>query len=554
MKHYYLTLFLLLPIILFAQQPEYPKKVFVDTTGRYFQQASLPLYFFIGTSANGKPLPLQSATKTELYLEGHGVHSFKHENSVTNKLDILKIYADGRAPITAPDFLQASLYSTNNKAFYGPGLEIMLGSKDEMSGVDAIYHSLNGRDFSKHDGMPVLFKTEGDFVYKYYAVDRTGNAEGIKEKRFTVDLTAPASYHNFVSISSDNVISTNSSIYLSISDSASGVAKTYYKFGEEKFKIYRGNNIVFKYLPDGYHTITYYSVDNVKNKETEKSFTFYLDKTAPIMSADILGDKFLVGNKVYFSGRTKLKLTAVDNKSGIKRVMFSINGRKEVEYSTPFYLPNKSGIHNVTFYAIDHTGNPAKDDFRHSVGVIYVDLTGPSISHSFAGPKFTKADTVYISPVTKIVLKGNDPESGLNKVSYSLGETKNEIAYVKPFSVETTGRHHLKYFAYDNVNNRNSKTTYFIVDANGPDISHQFSIPPTNAGKYPSYTTIYLAAMDIEVGAGKIRYSINSGAERTYSTPLKGFEKDKEYKIKIKGYDLLGNFSETELIFKTDTY
>jgi len=465
MKYYCLIYFLILPIILFAQQPEYPKKTFVDTTGRYYHQASLPLYFFIGTSASDKPLPLQSAPKAELYLEGHGVHSFKHENTVTNKIDVLKIYADGRAPVTTSSFLQASSYIGANNAFYGSGLKIMLSSTDKMSGVDAIYHSLNSNNFSKYDGVPVLFKTEGDFVYSYYAVDRTGNAENIKEKKFTVDLTAPSSFHNFVSISSDNIISTNSSIYLSISDSASGVAKTYYKFDKEKFRIYKGNNIVFKYLPDGYHTITYYSVDNVKNKETEKSFTFYLDKTAPIMSADILGDKFLIGNKVYFSGRTKLKLTAVDNKSGIKRVMFSINGRKEVEYSTPFYLPNKSGIHNVTFYAIDNTDNPVKDDFKHSVGLIYVDLTGPSINHLFTGPKFVKADTVYISPETKIILKGNDPESGLKKVTYSLGDTKNETPYVKPFSVKTKGLHHLKYFAYDNVNNRNSKATYFIVDA-----------------------------------------------------------------------------------------
>jgi len=36
--------------------------------------------------------------------------------------------------------------------------------------------------------------------------------------------------------------------------------------------------------------------------------------------------------------------------------------------------------------------------------------------------------------------------------------------------------------------------------------------------------------------------------------PLRGFEKDKEYTITIKAYDLLGNVSETELSFKTDTY
>ncbi len=79
MKNYYLLFLLIFPIGLFAQvKPEHSKKMFVDSTGRYYQQASLPIYFYISTSENGDPLPLQTVSKKEVYLEGHGEHAFKH--------------------------------------------------------------------------------------------------------------------------------------------------------------------------------------------------------------------------------------------------------------------------------------------------------------------------------------------------------------------------------------------------------------------------------------------------------------------------------------------
>lgn len=555
MKNYYLLFLQIFPIGLFAQvKPEHSKKMFVDSTGRYYQQASLPIYFYISTSENGDPLPLQTVSKKEVYLEGHGEHAFKHQNFLTKQNEIIVIYADGKAPVTTSSFLQAPTFSSDFQKYYGVGLNVTLDQKDEMSGIDGTYHSINGSDYSKHLNQPESFATEGKYVYCYYSVDLTGNAEEIKTEEFTVDLTPPSTFHNFIGISSENVISTNSSIYLSISDSISGVASTHYKFDDEKFRNYKGGSIAFKYLADGYHRLTYYSVDNVINIGAEQNFEFYVDKTAPIMSADVLGDKFLVGKRVYFSGRTKLKITAIDNKSGIKRVMYNINEEDDVEYTEPFYLPNRSGIHNVKFYAIDNTDNPVRDDFEHTVGVIYLDLTGPSLNHSYDGPSFIKADTVYISPETKVVLTAKDPEAGLKNISYNFGDETEESLYSKSFSVSREGLHHLKYIGYDNVNNRNSKETYFILDTKGPEVTHQFANSANDGDKYPSYTTIYFAATDVEVGTEKITYRINGGGEQSYVAPLRGFEKDTEYTITIKAYDLLGNVSETELSFKTDTY
>ncbi len=554
MKHFYLVL-ALVPTLLFAQaqtQPVHPKKTYIDSTGRYYQQASLPVYLFVANSADDEPVYIQAVNKKEITLEGHGVHAFKHENHVTEEFDEFQIYADGIAPVTLSTFQKAPSFLSGTKQYYGTGLSVTLTSKDEMSGVEETYHATNGKLFERYTA-PV-FAAEGNYRYSYYAIDKTGNVEQLRNRIFTVDLTPPATYHNFIGISSQSVISTNSTIYLTVSDTLSGVSKTFYRFDKENFKLYPGGNIPFQYLVDGDHTLTYFSVDNVTNKETEKSMKFYLDKTAPIMSADVLGDKFIVGEKVYFSGRTKLKLTAVDNKSGIKEVLFSINDQPYEKYNDPFYLPNRSGIHNVKFYANDNTSNNTKDDFAHSVGVIYVDLTGPSLSHSFNGPTFIKADTVFVNPKTTVSISGSDPEAGLKKLAYSFEGSINETPYSKPITIPEGGVQKLSYFGYDNVNNKNAKETFFITDRQGPQITNQFAAPANKEGKYPSYTTIYLAAVDTEVGADLITYSINGAKEQSYIAPLKGFAKNKEYTIKVTAIDLLGNKSETEIKFKTDRY
>jgi hypothetical protein len=542
-----------LPLTLFAQQPEHKKKRYVDSLGRYYQQSSLPVYFYVATSPEEKPTQVLVDNKPEpIYLEGHGTHGLKHHNSTTNKIETFDINADGIAPVTRSTFTGAPTSTKPTMRYYGKGLQITLKATDEMSGLEAVYHSLNDGALTTYS--PTAPSQEGKNVYSYYAVDHVGNAEKLKTETFTVDLSAPDTYHNFVGISSENIISKGSSIYLTAFDSLAGVAATSYHFDKEKSRPYVGGNIPFQYLADGTHTLFYNSVDKVSNVEVEKSFDFYLDKTAPIMSADVLGDKFLVGEKVYFSGRTKLKLTAVDNKSGIKDVLYSINGGAYEKYADPFYLPGKTGFHTVKYYANDNTANTSKDNFEHTVGVIYVDLTGPALAHRFEGTTFMKADSLYTSPQNKLVLSANDPEAGLKHIAYKIDGQGEEIKYTAPITIGNPGKHTIDYFGYDNVNNRNSKTFSIIVDDQGPTIFSQFSVAAISENKYPSNVSIFLAATDQQIGTQRILYSINEGKETLYAAPLSGFQKDKPYLVKVTATDLLGNKTTKEIKFETGHY
>ncbi len=559
-------------IVQAQQQPKSNKRTYVDSTGRFYQQADLPTYILVATSPDETPTALhpsvanQRLTSKAIQLDGHGVHNLSHYDANSGQKEIFQIHADGVAPVTSVSFQKAPHYTRESRQYYGKNLTVALTSKDEMSGLNGVFHSLNEQVYSPYS--PIRLTEEGSYAYRYYATDNVGNAESVKTSQFIVDLSAPHTYHNMVGISSDSVISTNSTIYLTPTDSLSGVAETFYRFDTEKFKPYTKGNIAFQYLSDGDHTLTYYSIDHVSNQESMRTVSFYLDKTAPITSADVLGDRFLVGTKIYFSGRTKLKLTAVDNKSGIKKLVYSIDKGSFVDYQDPFYLPNKSGIHSVDYYAVDNTENTTdKDSYMHNAGIIYVDLTGPALSHSFKGETFQKGDTTYIGKTTQVQLTATDPESGLQYISYNVDSENEEIRYKQPFALQGSGLHTIHYFGYDNVNNRNVGQFLLRLDDQAPEIYYNFSVPLINepasgekAGKkediltYPSYLALFVGAADKETGVNTITYSINKGKETPYAMPIRGFKKRKEYTIRVTATDLLGNKSTQEIRFRTGKY
>jgi hypothetical protein len=555
-----------------AQTPfEHPKGAYVDSLNRYYQQASLPLYVYFSPHPDQAPIkaspedfPNKKNTLKPIVLDGHGKHLIRHIDAIHNHVDNFVVYADGVAPQTRISHLNAPNFSKAGKIYYGKGLLLKLDATDEMSGVKQTYIAEGAQFFSPYTQTLPLEK-EGDYIFSFYTVDNVGNVEPVKKSVFTVDLTPPKTYYNIVGLAQRNIISVSTKIYLTPTDSISGVSKTFFRFDDEPARLYTGGMLNFSYLNDGEHTLYWYSIDNVRNQEAEQELKFYLDKTAPIMSSDVLGDKFIANDRVYFSGRTKLKLTAVDNKSGIKEVLYSIDGGEFEPYTEPFYLPSKSGIHIIRYYALDkmeNEGAGAKDakfdEYKHNVSAVYVDLTGPALGHAYLGPKFQKGDTIFINSQTKIRLLAEDPESGLQKITYKINGIGEEVPYSAPFSINEGGRHAVDFFGYDNVNNRNVNRFDFIVDNDPPEIYYHFSIKPLREEDgipvYPAYASLYLAATDWMVGGQYIKYAINDGKEQIYNGIIFGFEKGKTYTIKIISNDKLGNSARKEIQFKTESY
>lgn len=554
------------------EQIKVDKKSYTNAEGDLYWNKAKPVYLRISDTPDGQGQLLNSkkseAYVNPMYLDTEGLNYIRSRYAVDpNTKDpvrpeqevLFEIYADGSAPSTTFNLTGARQHAEKDTIFYGPNLVGSIEALDKYAGVSRSMLSVNGKPYVEYKSA-VDLQENGAYNIKFYSEDHVGNQGEVQEDFFVVDTEHPSTFYNINGLSENKVIGKSTKIYLQSEDNLSKVSKTYYRFDDETFKVYSGKEVSFSYLADGNHTLYFYSEDNVGNKEPEQSFDFYFDKSAPIMAADVLGDRFVANDVVYFSGRTKLKLTAVDNRAGVKEILYSIDGGEFASYKDPFYLPSVSGEHIIRFYSLDFMNNSSSDggsnEYKHNVNKVYVDLTGPKLSHKYVGPTFKVQDTLFIAPTTKIELRGTDAESKLKYLSYSIDGAIEETTYDKPFSIQKPGWHELEMFGYDNVNNRNIGNAGFVVDAASPEIIANFSAKPLaekdGVKVYPAFSILYLAANDKETGADKIWYTINGGKKTLYQGVIQNFKSGKEYNIKVFALDKLGNESETELQFRVE--
>ncbi|MFN0050160.1 MAG: OmpL47-type beta-barrel domain-containing protein [Cytophagales bacterium] len=403
-------------------------------------------------------------------------------------------------------------------------------------------------------------------LYSQQAIEMTdsaGKAKGSDELIYGLDPARLKTTLNIKGPRINDIISLKSKIELLNVDNNNAQTNIFYRVNNGKTMLYNGNFIPLEKLADGYHRLEYYAIDKDNIKEETQIYNFYLDINSPIITTDVLGDRFYVNEKIYFSGRTKLKFTAVDNKSGVKEIFYSLDGNNFVRYEVPFYMPSKSGPYSIKYYGYDNldnqgTGDPNSkyDEYKHSSGVIYLDLTGPSLKHSFVGLYSKNESQLFISKNTWIKLFAEDPESGLKKITYRFDSLSEEMVYQKPFRIASDSVQKLEYYGYDNVNNRNINSISFITDNEAPTIIYMPDKEPVTTKKgvttFPANISIHINVNDEKAGIKEALFSINGSAVMPLKNPLNGFEKNRVYKIITSAKDKLGNLNTKEFVFHTD--
>jgi hypothetical protein len=547
-------------------QPTHEKKVYVNDGNTYVQK-SLPLYFMFSTSKGGTQYPLTSKKSADyadpMYLDTEGVNYMRSKwavdpatgKTILPKREVMyELYADGLAPITKLAFTGANIYRSD-RVYYGPGLQFNLTSKDGVSGVEKTFYSLGTGSWANYSGT-VNAATEGENTLYYYANDNVGNAEKTKSSKFVVDLSAPTSSHAIEGIVyNSNILAPSTTFNLSKSDNLSGVNRTLYSFDDRSEKR-TGGKIGISYLSDGDHTLYYYSVDNVKNTETKKSFSFYLDKIAPVVTISINGDQHQGGKYLYVSNRTSVNLSATDNKAGVNKIYYRMDSGDRNDFSSDFKYPDVKGVHTIKYDATDNVQNLAANKYK----TVYLDNVAPQTGIKYGNPQFFSRDTLFVNKNTKVSLFSRDYESGVKQIQYSLdgGAFQN----YGQFTIPNEGYHTIKFKTTDNVNNTETeKTSNVFVDNTAPVIYHNFSIEPIGSKNgmsiYPNYSRLYLGATDDHVGTKTIKYSINGGPLTLYSSSStldisernRFLKKNVKYSVRVVVEDKLGNSTEKTIEF-----
>ena len=582
MKAFFIYIFFFLFLISLTSYSQEVKKhdmkSYKDSTGKLYWNKEMPVYIRLASSPSdtGQLLKsFKSSKYTEPYYfdtEGENTLRTRWETDpvtgkpLSTKTEIIwDVYADSRAPVSAVDFLNSKPFLKSGLRYFGKSLSLDIMGLDKLSGVEKTFFSLNKEPF-KEFNEEIKLSQEGAYLLKFYSVDNVGNAETPKEEQFYIDNTPPVADYVITGGTYQNIYSVNTKIMLSAFDSLAGVSQIYYKFDESAEKVYTANqSISIATLDNGDHKFSYYAVDNVQNKAEYKNFTFYLDKMAPILSSTIIGDQFAKDGKIFFSGRSKLKLTAVDDKAGLSEIRYKVNETSTdfMKYDEPFYLPSISGLHTVKYYAVDNMANKSEtqraidakyENYVFNEEKIYVDLTSPQVSYNFSGTNFVTRDTLFLSGKTKINISGQDAESGVSKILYKI-DGQNTVEYSESFNFSTLkpGIHNLEISCLDNVNNEDAKKITFILDSDPPKLLYFYSVAPYGKKDgydvYSKYVTIYLAATDITTGTKEIYYTINNGKETKYLGSITGFSETSLNTVKIRAIDKLDNETTDQISF-----
>jgi hypothetical protein len=567
---YVLALVLISSVALAQEQLSHKKKMFRSSEGKLYINKDLPIYFRISISGDDDAEshllnPAEDSKKyaNPMYLDTEGYNTFRSPykvDTVTKKTvypleDIIyELYADSRAPTTKFSFENKKYYKNSDVYYFGEIMDLKFHATDAMSGVETTYYSINGTPFVKLTGD---IKLDKEILYeiKYYSVDNVGNAEKVKAITVKIDITKPTTKLSVDTDIHNNIISPRSKIVLEASDENSKVKKTVFSINGGTWYNYN-TPVVISGLKEGDHKISYYSIDNAGNEEAPKEYSFYLDKSAPMVVDELLGNTFIANGKEYSSGRSKVKLTAMDNKAGVREIRYSINDGEFLEYTKPFYL-NKSGKLKIQTFVTDKVNNQKITTILSSKSNIsYVDLSGPTLGHRFIGQHFVSKDTVFITKNTKISLAANDDASGVKRMEYSL-DNGEIIDYESPFKIGKEGIHNITYTGYDFVDNSSTHKFTCVEDNSGPEIYFRFSILVNKTkeidGKiyevFPSHVVLFLSSTDSSVGFQKISYSTNGNQYKPYTSLIKGFSKEKFYTVKVKSVDKLGNLSEKTIEF-----
>lgn len=548
----------------------HPKRMYQSPDGNLYINKDLPLYFHISTSPekNAESHLLKSKETAEyanpMYLDTEGYNTFRSPSAVdtvTKKVVyplkdvIFEVYADSKAPETKIDYGKVLTVIKEDKVFIGGLTKITLNCNDKLSGVQKLYYSLDSAAYQEYTA-PIEFQEQGEYILQFYSVDNVGNMEEVTYNHLVLDDENPATKLEVKEDLYNDILSARSSIELIASDDY-GIKAIHYSLDGNTEKIYK-SSIRAAYLSQGEHILTYYSEDRLGNKEDPKTFKFYIDKTPPTIVEEIIGKSFIANGREFSSGRSKLKLTTFDNKAGVKEIYYSINDGEFQLYDKPFYLKNSSGSLRIKTYAVDYVNNKSSTEEQNSTSSIpYIDLSGPALNHRFIGSSFVLKDTVFITKNTKISLRANDAESGLNRIEYRIDDGERK-AYTEPFTVIEEGAHTVQFDGYDNVENTNFGEFSFKVDTTGPDIFTRFSIP-TNKQRiyedslkfdvYPSHVVLFLSATDSQIGVDKILYSVDEGKLIPYVGHIDGFEPEKYYTVTIEATDKLGNKNKQTINF-----
>ena len=393
-------------------------------------------------------------------------------------------------------------------------VQFTLAGSDARSGVAQSFYTVDGGGTQTYTAA-VTVSGQGVHTITYWSVDNAGNTETANTTHIELDNVKPSTSIAVTPVSpngSNGWYVTTPSFTLSASDATSGVATTLYKIDSGATQTYSGAVSI----PDGQHTITYWSVDSAGNTESAATTsTVKVDTVKPSTSITI-SPSSPDGTNGWRVSATSFTLGGSDATSGVASTFYKVDGGATQTY-TGSAVSIPQGSHTVSYWSVDTAGNT---ESATTTPAIKVDLVKPSttLTTSPASPDGTN-NWFKQSSVT-FTLAATDATSGVANRFYTI-DGGSQQTYSGTVTVSTQGDHTVTYWSVDNAGNTEiTNTTHIKLDNVKPATTlttSPASPDGTNNWFKQSSVTFSLSASDASSGSATTLYTVDGGAQQTYS-------------------------------------
>jgi hypothetical protein len=445
----------------------------------------------------------------------HTVYYFSQDNLGNQEAVKLSSFSiDALPPTTTfvvgePSYQSDRLYATAVTTFG-------LVAADDLSGVAQTYIALDTTTFSVYSGTFSL-SGEGRHELSFYSVDLLGHAETPISRPLALDTSPPAtelvfSTPAYVNASSQTFIALENQLGLSSQDAGSGAALTEYRVDGGTFAAFASSFT----LPGGSHIVEWRGQDNVGNQEELRNLSVAVDSQVPATTLLINGlpasttDLVLVSTDV-------LALLAMEDGSGLRQTMLSLDGGEEQVYSSTFSL--SVGTHTLAWRSADNVGNQ-EALLSASASVREPDYFAPELA-------LTPGDGSTLTVTTPaIAAVYSDTGTGVDLASVRLsldGLDVTSQAVVTASSVSFTpaalaqGTYTITASVSDNSGNTAGRTAGFYIDSIAPATVLLVNGQPAGAQPVAVSTDAFgFSAADSGTGVQATRYSLDGGPEQDF--------------------------------------
>jgi hypothetical protein len=298
---------------------------------------------------------------------------------------------DTTPPVTTDD---------SDGEWHNSNVSVTLTALDDESGVALTYYTTDGSEptTASASGSVVNFSQDGEYLLKYFSVDKKGNREDVKTSanQVKIDTTYP------ITIDDTNGEWHNTSVIVTFVpfDAGSGIRNTYYTTDGSIPTGSSRNGTLIPISMEGVTIIKYYSVDNAGNIEPVKEKTVSIDTTSPFSSDDSDGE--------WHNNNVTVNLASNDTVSGIEGLYYVVDGNAGQSHSGSAALTFSSeGIHEIVYYGVDNAGNMGLEKST----VVRIDWT-PPVSTDDADGEWHNSDV-------SVTLTASDALSGAKSTYYT---------------------------------------------------------------------------------------------------------------------------------------